>query len=67
MTTILKVCGVAIILALIFLISGWAANLVLSYTGCIWTSSSVFGFSFLAMGVAVTQLSFYISDALNLF
>jgi len=67
MTTLLKVCVVSIALASIFLMSGCIANLVLTFTGCIWTSSSIFGLSFLAMGGITTQLVFYISDTLNLF
>ena len=67
MTTILKICTVALVLVSVFLLSGYIANMVLSFTGCVWTSSSIFGVSFLAISGLIAQGIFYVTDTLNLF
>ena len=67
MLAIYKILGAVALLILLFLASGFVANLVLVHTSCIWTSSGVFGVTFISFGLAGLQLISGVLDALHLF
>jgi hypothetical protein len=64
MLTTFKILAGVVLVAAMFLVSGWIANVTLAYTGCVWTSSGVFGVSLIALTLAVANLC---SSVLNLF
>ena len=52
----LKMTAIVMLLAVVFLASGWIANSVLLYTGCLWTSSGLFGVSFLGISAVILSV-----------
>ena len=50
---LLKTSTLAVALFGIFVLSGQLATWVFSWTGCLWTSSAIFGFSMLGAGAIV--------------
>lgn len=50
---LLKTTTLAVVLFSIFVLSGQLATWVFSWTGCLWTSSAIFGVSMVGTGVVV--------------
>lgn len=63
----LKLTAIMMLLAGIFLASGWIANSVLLYTGCLWTSSGTFGLSFIGISAVIVNLINSFIDVTSLF
>lgn len=64
MFTALKITAGIVLVAMVFLVSGWIANIALAYTGCIWTSSGVFGLSSIGLLLVIGSA---LANGLNLF
>lgn len=67
MSLIGKILAIFAIAFVIFLLSGWLAQAVMLVTGCVWTSSASFGFTFLAIAGVVASVASNIWDLTHLF
>lgn len=64
---LLKCCGLMIMIATIFVVSGAVGMLVMSLTGCLYTSSGLFSISFLGLIAGVCAVLNMMFDITHFF
>lgn len=67
MSTITKIAALFAICFVVFGLSGLVAQLVLSNTHCIWTSTASFGLSFVGLGSVIFSAIHHLLDINHLF